>query len=272
MNALIYAINEINHQIPSDLLEIGFTIDDTPETVKLNSIDDKILNKLIRKRVLLDTNLIGGVELIIPLSDVKPTITEYNYTVYNIPPEITLGREIISALSITYSLGRSIFNNGNSLAFSNINNANNSLTAVTQRISNSVAPEGSITNAHLELIGHNTILVYVNYVLLKNHGLRVIIENDSNLNNIQPRSYKAFSYLCVLATKAYLYNKLIIPVNNGLLAFGQDLGIFKDILESYSGAEEEYRTYIEEKMSAILFMNDTTRMNRFVKSMVAPDI
>ena len=101
MNALIYAINELHNTIPYELLWAGFTIDETAETVNITSLDDKILNKLFKKRVLLDANIIGGIEMIIPLININPITYEYNYTIYRIPPEAVLNKEIISVLNLT---------------------------------------------------------------------------------------------------------------------------------------------------------------------------
>ena len=275
MNALIYAINEITHQIPHELLQAAFTIDDSPETVNLNTVDDKILRKLIRKRVLIDMNITGGIETIIPLNSVQPSFYEYFYTIYQIPPELTMNKEIVSALNIMLMPGSGVFGQGNlgGNSFGNIGYMNeNPVMNVANRIGSAASPSGVLSNAHLEIVGYNTILIYANFRVLTNFGLRVLLENDSNLNNIQPRSYKDVSMACVLACKAYIYNKLIIPVNSGYLASGQDLGMFKSILESYSEAEADYNTFLRERLGAVLFMNDTTRHNRFLSSMINPSL
>lgn len=275
MNALIYAINEITHQIPHELLQAAFTIDDTPETVNLNTVDDKILRKLLRKRVLIDMNITGGIETIIPLNNVQPSFYEYFYTIYQIPPELTMNKEIVSALNIMLMPGAGIFGQGNlgGNSFGNIGHGNeNPIMNVASRIGSAASPSGVLSNAHIEIVGYNTILIYANFRVLTNFGLRVLLENDNNLNNIQPRSYKDVSMACVLACKAYIYNKLIIPVNSGYLASGQDLGMFKSILESYSESEADYSTFLRERLGAVLFMNDTTRMNRFIGSLINPSL
>lgn len=275
MNALIYAINEITHVIPHELLQAAFTIDDSPETVNLNTVDDKILRKLLRKRVLIDLNITGGIETIIPLNNVQPSFYEYFYTIYQIPPELTMNKEIVSALNIMLMPGSGVFGQGNlgGNSFGNIGYMNeNPVMNVANRIGSAASPSGVLSNAHLEIVGYNTILIYANFRVLTNFGLRVLLENDSNLNNIQPRSYKDVSMACVLACKAYIYNKLIIPVNSGYLASGQDLGMFKSILESYSEAEADYNTFLRERLGAVLFMNDTTRHNRFLSSMINPSL
>ena len=275
MNALIYAINEITHQSPHELLQAAFTIDDSPETVNLNTVDDKILRKLLRKRVLIDMNITGGIETIIPLNSVQPSFYEYFYTIYQIPPEMTMNKEIVSALNIMLMPGSGVFGQGNlgGNSFGNIGYMNeNPVMNVANRIGSAASPSGVLSNAHLEIVGYNTILIYANFRVLTNFGLRVLLENDSNLNNIQPRSYKDVSMACVLACKAYIYNKLIIPVNSGYLASGQDLGMFKSILESYSEAEADNNTFLRERLGAVLFMNDTTRHNRLIASMINPSL
>jgi len=281
MNAIIYAINEINYQIPNELISAGMCIDEQPATINLTSLDEKILRKVIKKRVLLDANIVGGIEAIIPLNNIQPSFSEHFYTVYKIPSELTNNKEIISALSLIILPYNGFFNQigsvGGPLGVINHSrivgyNPYNPVINVADRIGNAASPTGLLTNAHIEIVSYNTLLIYAHYRTLANVGVRVVLENDSNLNNIQPRSYKNFSILCVLAVKAYLYNKLIIPINSGYLAGGQDLGTFKSVLESYSSAEEDYQTFLREKWSPTAFMNDTTRYYRFLGSMIAPDL
>lgn len=274
---LIYAVNEVKSTIPAELLHAGMMFDEQQETAYLTSLDDKILRKVIRKRVMLDANIVGGIEMVIPLNNVSPSYQEYFYTVYNIPPELTMNKEIVSALSISYLPVNSHFGQigafyGNSGAqtyngFSTMTDYN-PVNAVTDRIGNSSSSTGVMSNTHIEIVGYNTLLIYANYRSLINFGVRVVLENDSNLNNIQPRSYKNFGTLCVLATKAYLYNKLIIAINSGQLSGGQELGMFKSILEGYSSAEEDYSTYLKEVWSPVAYMNDSQRYHRLLGSML----
>lgn len=281
MNALLYAVNEIKSTIPIQLLHAGMMFDEQEQTANLTSLDEKILTKVIRKRVLLDANIVGGIETIIPLNGIQPSFYEYFYTIYNIPNEYTMNKQIISVLSLSHlpvnshfgSLGGLYGNSGLSPnnGFSSLTNTN-PLMSVTDRIGNASSSQGIMNNTHLELVAYNTVLVYAHYRVLANFALRVVLENESNLNNIQPRSYKNLGILCSLATKAYLYNKLIIPINSGYLSGGQDLGMFKSILESYSSSEEDYNTYLREVWASVAFQNDTQRNYRFLSSMIAPDL
>lgn len=279
MNALIYAVNEVQQKIPFEILQAAMNFDEQESTINLSSLSDKILRKVIRKRVMLDANIVGGIETTIPLNGIAPSFSEHFYTVYQIAPELTNNKEIISALGLSFMPGNGYFGQvGGQYMGSGVNNNNmfgggfNPMMNVADRIGNSASSTGVMSNAHLEIVAYNTVLVYAHYRSLANFGLRVVLENDTNLNNIQPRSYKHLGQLCTLAVKAYIYNKMIIALNNGYLSGGQDLGIFRAKIESFESAEDDYNTFLREVWSGVAFMNDTTRFNRFLGSMIAPDL
>lgn len=275
MNALIYSINEINRQIPKELLHAALYVDEQPVTANLTSTDEKIRLKIIKNRVALDTNIVGGIQMIISLGNVAPAFAEAYYTLYYIDPSLTNNKEIVSALNITYLPGQGFFGPNNifysNTSFGGYSNFNSTLN-VANRVSSSASDMSIINNAHLELVAYNTILVYANYRAIMNYGIRVMLQNNEDFSNISTRSFKNFSYLCVLAAKSYIYNKLIVKINSGYLQAGQELGTFKQILDSYESAEEEYRTYLKEVWSPTAFMADTTRYNRYLKSMLSPDV
>lgn len=280
MNAIMYCINEIKHSIPFEVLHAGMTLDEDPQLYELSSLEDKILNKVIKKRVLLAANVVGGIETIIPLGNIRPSITEGMYTVYHVPSELTMDKEIMSALSLSYLptagfMGISGGFGGSNMTY-NPNSPGRGMNTATMnvasRISSSVNSSAILSSAHLELVARNTVAVYAHYQTLANYGMRVVLQNDENFNNIQPRSYQALSKLTVLATKAYLYNKLIIPINSGYLSGGQDLGMFKSILEGYADAQESYEIYLREIWGQVAFMNDTTRHHNFIAGMLSPNL
>lgn len=280
MTPIDFCINEIKNQVPVELLYAGMTFDEPPEIVNLSTLEDKILNKVFKKRVLLAANVIGGIEMLIPLASIPPSMYEYSYTVYPISPDLIMDKEIMSVHGLSYMPGNGFM--GLTGGFAGVGNmfspntpdyySMNPVMNVANRIGSAAGMSGVLTNAHTELVSYNTVAVYANYRTLANFGLRVVLENDNNLANIQPRSYIPLSILTVHAVKAYIYNKLIIPVNSGYLSGGQDLGIFKSILESYSDSEENYRTYLNEVWGAIAYMNDTTRYNALLQSMCQPDL
>lgn len=282
MSALMYVVNEVKSYIPHEILYYALMLDEVPETANLTSLDDKLIHKVIRKRVWLDTNIVGGMEMVVPLNLTQPLFYENFYTVYRVDKSLTLNREIVSALGLSSMPVNAGFGNpitggpgGFSTPFQSSSvcgQGYNPVMSVANRIGDSAAISGLIHNAHLELVGPNTVLVNQHYRMLANLGLRCIVENESNFNNIQPRSWKALGQLCLLATKAYIWTKLIVNMNSGVLAGGQELGMFRSIVEGYESAEEDYRTYLEEVWAPVSFMNDNSRYARYLSSMLAPDL
>lgn len=280
MNAIEYALNEISHQIPQDLLYAAMVFEEDHQIVALTSTLDKVRNKVINKRVLLATNMIGGMELLLPLQTMNMSFYDNLYTVYEVPPEPRMFRDIVSALHLSYLPNSGFFAYGGGmpgtqLGFGPMGPAQigqSPLLSAAGRVSASVASPGVISNAHLEIVAPNCIAVYANYRTLGNVGIRVVVENENNLNNLSPRSYQHFSTLCVLATKAYIYNRLRVAINQGYLASGQELGVFVQILDSYADANEQYETYLREQWGAVAYMNDTTRYNNFLSGLIAPNL
>lgn len=272
MNAITNALEEIKQQIPAEILYVGFSIDDNPNVKSLDSLDEKIMHKLMRPRVLTDCDIVGGPELTIPLDNVPPQYHDDFYTVYKVPPHLLGNRTIVSALNLTYIPYRGHLSNGQMPGSMPGVGQQSVLTSVTQRIANTFSDDLSITNARLDLIGHNTVSVYANFRMLTSYGLRCIVTNDEKLQNISVRSYKNFAMLSVIAVKAYLYNTLIIKINQGYLSGGQELGQFKSTLESYEGCWQEYNVFLKEVWTSTAFMNETPRFHRLIKSMINPGL
>lgn len=256
------------------------TYGDDMQLINLSSLDDKVLNKVIRPRVLLAANVVGGIEHVIPLSGIRPTFSEQFYTVYQIPPDLVMDKQIVSVLNLTHmplssyaqingiagGLSPTVYGSGTG-RFSQ-----SAVVNVANRIGSAVNPAITMNTAHLELVSRNTVAVYAHFQTLGQFGLRVVLENDEHMNNIQPRSYQSFATLCVLATKAYIYNKMIVALNSGYLSGGQDLGTFKMIIDGYSEAQEQYQLYLTGTWGATAFMNDTRGYHDYLGSMFAPDL
>lgn len=280
MNAIAYAINEIMHTIPYEVLHAAMVIREDPNLQGMTSLEEKIVNKVIRQRVMRAANVVGGIEHIIAIGGIAPMYSERLYTVYRIPSELTMDKDIMSVLSLSFMpnsgfMGISGGFGSPGLAYNPsapTSSMNSAVTNVGSRIAASFVSSGVLSNAHTEIVARNTVLVYAHYQSLANYALRVVLENDDNLNNIQPRSYHYFSQLCVLATKAYVNLHLKLAINSGYLSGGQELGMFRSIVESYDDAEEGYQTFLREQWGGVAFMNDSSRHFNMLQSMIQPDL
>jgi len=272
MNPIAKALDNIKYTIPIAILKEAFTDSHSRWRNPNLSIDDCIATKVIRPRVLLDCNLVGGTTVNISLDGIAPEIVDQFTTIYSIPPDRTAGKTILSVLSLGYMPYQANFNmmSGN-LAYATPTSMN-SVTQAAQRIGDSYSAMPVLANAQTELVGHNVIMVREQHKISSTYYIRCILANSDNMGNISPRSILAFAKLCELAVKSYIYNQLIIRIDQSFLQGGQELGAFKNIVESYADAEEMYNTHLREVWQATAFMNDSISYDRFLRLQVSPGI
>ena len=266
MSAIKYAINRVFLEIPIEILQLALL--KKADVYNVNTtISQQIEDLIIAPIVLQDINITGGMSLSIPIDKCSINYYELNYTNYNsiisVPYSVTGNKKIMNALSVVcrYSQG-SMYNTTNNQLFNLLNNK----FQFDSKVDNGVV----FTN--LELIGPNTILLHDNVTSLANCFLNVLVENNKNLNNIQPAFYPYFAELVVLATKVYIYNKLVIELDKGAIYYGHEINKVGDIVNDYASALEDYKTYLKEKWMKLSFMNDNVSHSRFLKALVNPNI
>ena len=260
MNAITYALSIIKQKIPRPILEKAFISKEYHQTLIPVSIDTNIKRLVIKDRVLTDINIIGGVQVTIPLQGLPMTPVETNAVVVRIPKDRTQGRSILSVYSVSLGtlsnaamMGGSMMQQGGELA-----NAN-------QQLVNSISSIPYISEAQVSLISDNVVLIRGANNLAGSLYLRCEIENDENLNNIKSRSYLTFGELCTLACKAYIYNKLIIDQDIAFIDGGAAMGRIKDIIESYDGAENDYTEMLKKTWAKVSKLNDHETVKQLVR-------
>ena len=261
--ALNKLLSEVHYRIPRQILDAVF-IDrnihwrDTPP-----SIDDQIMALVIRPRVLVDCDLVGGIEAFINLNGVPFQRSDDYTSVYRIPKKLTNNRSINSVLNITFSDPSKISSYGVAAGQQN--------TMMLQLGSAVMDAHGSIpvtSTAKVQLIGENVVMVRDTVILPANIYLRCILANDENMSHIQLRSYPQFAELGVLAVKAYIYNEYSIQMDIGQLLGGMAIGKFKEIVDSYADSDELYRVFLNEKWRKIALMSDNESFSRILKMIV----
>lgn len=263
MNPIKKAVDDIRFRIPRAILNLIFQDYNVSWRNTTISLDEQIISKVIRSRVLPDCNLVGGAEVFISLDGVPSEMTSDFTTVYYIPKERTQNRTINTVLSMSYLTGAALAAMGGTTGYSNCSNTTSMITAKAMMDSFSTIPP--VSTAKISLIGENTVLVRDTAPPIGFGFLRCILENDDQMSHLQLRSILDFSQLCTLACKAFIYNDYIVTLDRGQLYGGQDIGVVKQIIESYSDAEELYNTYLREKWQKISLMNDRESMERFLK-------
>ena len=273
MDAVKKSLDEVKYRIPKKILDIVFTNSRTTNWRGAPvSLDENIMNKVIRPRVLVDADLVGGMMVIIPLDGLVPEYLDNFSLVYKIPDDRVNNRTIISALSIGYMPYSNGFNSMGA-SYGNIAPTSiNDLASVNQRLADSMASVPPISNAVVDLIGHNTIAIRDQFRVSAAYQLRCIVGNEANLNNINPRSYVAFSKLVELAVKSYIWKEMVINIDMAYIFGGQELGAVKTYVESLADSEENYQTTLREIWAPTAFQNDAIGWDRHLKLMVCPGI
>lgn len=267
MSPIQYAIAQIRYRIPEAILIEVFA----PKTYLFRQEpigwQEQVLNRVLRARVMTDCDLVGGTEVIIPLGNAHREVVETDMlaTVYHIPKSMTGGRTITSVLSLSYASKSMIAQTGMVGMYDpcSVTEANIAGRAMIDAMSGIPM----VSTAKVQLIGENTVLVR-NAVLQSASGnLRCILSNDENLSHLQVRSYPAFARLCELAVKSYIYNEYSIILDRARIEGGAEIGRFKEIVDSYSDAEEMYQEYIKTVWQKTAFMNDRESFERFTRMM-----
>lgn len=264
MNPIVKALDEVSRRIPREILEKVFIDRHQNWRDVRGNVKDQILLEVVKPRVLIDCDLVGGVEVLIPLDDLPFEPAGNSFTVvYRIPKRMTGGRSITSVLNVTY---------GNSVVGMSYGTNAMSQSSPAMQLGASVMDAQLrmpyIGSAQCQLIGENVVMIRDSVTLPGNLFIRCILGNDENLSHIQVRSFRAFSRLVELAVKSHIYNNYVIDLDMGELRSGSQLGRIKEIIDGYADAETMYQEYLTETWQKVAFMNDRETMARFTKLLI----
>ncbi len=259
-NPIQKALMDVQFKIPPQILQAAFVTREFGHRPLPVNIETLIRDRVIYARVMVDCNLVGGTQLVIPLSTVKPEYIDLNTMVYRIPKSLTQGRTITRLLSLSSGVGTG-YNSAmtrNPYGFSAVVDAADAVVA-------SHAPIPLVSTANLRLIGENTVLVTEQVSLPSNVQLTCYVEYDEEFSQLRPTAYPKFSRLVELAVKAYIYNELAIPMGQAQLVGGMELGRFREIIDSYADANELYETYLQETWRRVALLNDAGSRERHLR-------
>lgn len=268
MNAIQYALNHIRHTIPEGILQLAFS----PRSIvhpsmrwnqnnEMISIDQQIRDKVIEGRVNIDCNLAGAVQIAIDLRGVPYEQFDLATRVFRIPYDKTGGRRIVSIQTLNYLTyhGLPSYTHG----------IGNQQLAAAMDLYRAIASMPIVSTANCQLIGDNVVMVKDDVQHLSDQlAMTCLIENDSEMNNLNPGIFPVYAKLVELATKAYIYTQTIIPMDQGVLHGGMSLGRIADIVQDYADSNEMYMQVYNEQYRKASFTNDRPRMNTFIRSMI----
>lgn len=279
LNAIQYIINYIRSGgIPEEVLIVGMTIDVPKNSLYSTSVDERLTTNVIENIVLREMNVLGGVRETIPLDGIPYEIDPYGTAIFKIPYELTNGRKIIEPLGIG-AVFLDTFNNAiagtaplpygsaSSTGYQGVGTCGKDTYLRNQmdRIRNAHGGVPIDYNTNLYMGGPNVVVCKgFRYFTGRSMGLDCNLEHDSKFNDINPKSLEKLAEACELATKMYIYTKVIIKLGEGYLQSGQELGKLNEIINSYESARQDYKDYKRNVLQKVLFMNDSMKMTDFI--------
>ena len=271
-NPITKALSDLSFKIPHEVLRVAFQ-DNGPNWRQAPiSLDQQIMTKVIKQRVLVDVDLLGGQTIIVNLIGIAPKWMDNHSIVYEIPAEMLLHRSIISVLSVGYLPYTTTYGNQGIGSGTTFTQGINDVTSAAQRVSASFSNVPIVSNAQVELVGYNTVLIREQTRVTNSYQLRCVVANEENLANLNPRSFLSFSKLVELAVKSYIYNSLLIKIDQAYLQGGQELGAMKQYVDGLADSEQMYQDFLREVWQNVSFHMDPMAHTRFIKLMVNPGV
>lgn len=258
MNPISYGLKRIRQEIPPQILSIVFTKNINKQFVVPVSVDSVIRQQVITERVLVDCNLAHGAEITVALASAIHEQVEPGVHVYRIPKQLTQNRNITSALSVAFS------NSVRGSVAHSYGTQDEILNASKQHL-NSLMSIQPVSDARCSVIGDNVVMVEHADNYLGSLYLRCVVENDANMNHLNPRSWDNFAQLCVLACKGEIYTNSIVELDRGYTIGGSEIGEYKNTIERYSDANETYRDFLKTTWSKTAILNDPEMRDRLIR-------
>jgi hypothetical protein len=250
-NAITYAITRILTQVPRELLEKAFRRDPFYDGYSMTSIEDRIKYAVIDNVLRPELNIAGG-EIVTIFFQQLPYREINNAWVYNVPLSMTQGRLITAIHSI--EMGTSDFGPAGPL---------------TDVILDAASGPSGTGTARVAVRGPNTIVSY-EQIISTNAFMRCVLENDAQFQNLNPKFYREFGKLAVLATQMIIYNTLDISMGSASLVGGEISGQLRSRLDSYADSAELFYQEIETLWSRIFLLQDNVTKNRTLRLLISP--
>lgn len=270
MNPIKKAVDEVRFAIPTAILERAFLRRyDSWRAAPRTSLDEQIIMKVIRARVMIDCNLIGGTQALVDLSGLPQERPADYLTLIHIPKERTEGKSINSVLHVGFTslmalAGWTGMSSNNALAsYGSFDNTASGVLASGLIAAFDKIPMTS--TAKCDLVSENTIVVRDAISLPPSILLRCVLANDDDMTNLSPRAYRHFAELVTYAVKAYIYNTLVVNIDQAELQGGQQLGTFKDLVDGYADSNQNYLDYLQQSWEAVAFMADDVTYSRYIQ-------
>ena len=263
MTPITKALERVRQSIPRPILEQAFLgtnfLTRSPFANTPVSMDYLIREKVINCRVLVDCNINGPKRDEIPLTGLPmERIDGYN-TLVRISKDRTKGRTIIAAYSVGFAANGIVAGPSYGGA-----QATSALVDAAYAVMQATLPIPNMSNNQVFIAGENTILITDSLPSITNLVLYCGLEHDEEMSSLKPASWSTFASMTLLAVKAYIYQELAIKLDFAQVQAGVTIGRFKEFVDSYADADEQYEEMLKNVWRKVAIMNDDKARRRMV--------
>lgn len=268
-NALDIALSRIRVRIPSQILDIAFAKRE-PWDVTC-SHDEMILNHIIRAFVLKDTNIFGGKQKQIILRPEYKEKLQFNvddgylhtgpFSLFRIPAEAREGQPIVEVHGVAYRGNYSDYIPQTAGWPGGVN-----LSVLGHAVLDSHTFSSSPVKPNIELLTSDLVRLWPPQHSFVIWVMTCRIAYDQDFTNLNTSAMDTFAEVCVEATKMFIYNKIVIPMDEAHIQAGQQIGEIKRIVDSYSEAPQRYKELMTQLAGTMLL--DPVRLQSILPYML----
>lgn len=257
-NPINYCMQRIKNEIPREILIIAATEENFGYNQNV-TLEEKIMARVIKARLLLDVEIMSTISRQISLKNCtvtgyKTLDSQFEYLV-EVPDSVLDGKEIVSASFIFYNM---IMPQMGMLGGSALENSMSTLMQAHSSLD-------LLTTNRLDVVGKNIVLVNTGSIhwTFLNSSMEVNLSPNPNMSHVKGTAIIELGDLAVLCAKQWIYNTLIIQIDQGYIRGGHNIDAVKNMIDRYESAIDVYKEKLE-TWNKIGFMLDARQYQKFI--------
>jgi hypothetical protein len=269
IDAIKLVLERIYRTIPRPVLEAAFKPWETGTT-----LDECIKNKVLLSSVRDEISIRGGKILKIMLNlnwcEYTSSPSPYalgvsgSYSTYRVPAEARENRDISCVLSVRFPYSINTSSSGN--FYNTCTTKGNTVSSLACAALQSQTGANMLSTPTGIIRPGNVIQLdppQYNWVPWQ---VTVRLVYDDNFSGMDVSSDLPFIDACIYAVQQYIYNELVFAVESNMVVHGMEIGVFRDIIGEFKGAEEKYNEALLALGGAEIY--DPSRLKNILTRMV----
>lgn len=244
--AINVVYNTVFANIPPQVIQMAMYVANKHFHICNNS-QEFIMQKVIRERVLDDLNLTGGkFKKIILKPEYREEVSldlagwaggDGGFDLYRVPPEARDNLPMIHCIGVQYPYASSNIAGESAVGTAS---AGYDMLSQADQIVNSYTLARPLNHPTGQVLSGDLIKLFPSQYTQVNYIATVRLALDETFEQVQPSSVETLAKMVTLATKAWIYNNLIIDIDRAAMECGADVGKIKEIIEEYRDANQLY--------------------------------